>query len=295
MKWSRLADAWGALNGHVRYPPIFGRIGHTNVAILTIIDEEFEAVRETLALGVNIDGTQYFSSNTESVNRWDVVVFKCLDRSNVPASMAVRDVMEDLRPRFILLVGVAGGLCDDGIPRESVQLGDVIIPEYVDYGEFLKVSDNKLSLRHYAFDHPSLHLRKNVANPLTYEFKLREHMLREPPEQYAAGLGYKIHSGSILSFEKIMSGMEHPVQAELLRHFDRALALDMESIGVARGVCEGRTSYWYNPRYAIIRGISDHVGAAGNAETRARWKEYAAYAAAIVAKEFIRRLPVEPQ
>jgi nucleoside phosphorylase len=101
----------------------------------------------------------------------------------------------------------------------------------------------------------------------------------------------RIHIGQIVSTEKVMGGLNNPVQVELLRPFDKALAVDMESIGMARGVCARRTSFWYNPLYAVIRGISDHVGIEGNDETRAQWKAYAAHAAAIVAREFIRRLP----
>jgi nucleoside phosphorylase len=67
----------------------------------------------------------------------------------------------------------------------------------------------------------------------------------------------------------------------------------MESIGMARAVCDGRSSFWYHPRYAIIRGISDLVTAADNNEMRAGWKEFAANAAALVAQEFVRRLPVD--
>ena len=84
------------------------------------------------------------------------------------------------------------------------------------------------------------------------------------------------------------------MQKQLLKPFDKALAVEMESIGLARAVCERRTSVWYNPRYAIIRGISDMVPAENNLDTRDNWKPYAAYAAAMVAKEFIRRLPKEP-
>jgi nucleoside phosphorylase len=102
----------------------------------------------------------------------------------------------------------------------------------------------------------------------------------------------QIHIGQIVSAEKVMGGLNNPVQVELLRPFDKALAVDMESIGMARGVCARRTSFWYNPLYSVIRGISDLVGVEGNDATRTQWKLYAAHAAAIVAREFIRRLPV---
>jgi nucleoside phosphorylase len=73
-----------------------------------------------------------------------------------------------------------------------------------------------------------------------------------------------------------------------LKPFDKALAVDMESYGMARSVCERRNSIWYNPRYAIVRGISDMASAdAANNETREKWKRYAAQAAAMVARVLI--------
>ena len=87
--------------------------------------------------------------------------------------------------------------------------------------------------------------------------------------------------------------MKSHVQQELLKPFDKALAVDMESIGMARAVCDGRSSFWYHPRYAVIRGISDLVSAADNDDMRAGWKDLAAHTAALVAFEFVRRLPID--
>jgi nucleoside phosphorylase len=88
-----------------------------------------------------------------------------------------------------------------------------------------------------------------------------------------------------------MDEFANPIAQTTFDRFDKALAVDMESIGMARGVCARRTSFWYNPLYSVIRGISDLVGVEGNDATRAQWKVYAAHAAAVVAGEFIRRLP----
>lgn len=272
----------------VEYPPIRGRIGHAHVAVITIIEEEFEAVTKVLGTSINVPRTPYFVEAASDNNIWNIAVSQCTDRSNLPAGLEVQGILEDLRPRFILLVGIAGGICENGQPRDSISLGDVVIPEYVNYGEFLKIDGNTIRMRHYPFDHPSLHLRRNVSLPLARTFKLKDAVTEQPP----GDTNYKIHIGQILAVEKIMGGVDNVFQDTLIATFDKALALDMESIGIARGVCEGRTSFWYNPRYAIIRGISDHVGLQGNDGMRSKWKAYAAHAAAIVAREFIRNLPL---
>jgi len=78
-------------------------------------------------------------------------------------------------------------------------------------------------------------------------------------------------------------------------NYGDALAIDMESYGVARAVHEARSDPGYNPRLLVIRGVSDLVHAAPegedgdddtaevNNDERARWKNYAAASAAAFA------------
>jgi nucleoside phosphorylase len=252
------------------YSPPKGRVGHARVVIITVIDEEFAAARDVLDATREIEGTAYFVVEAREDREWDLVLTQALDRSNVPFSGAVADVIDDLRPQILLLVGVAGGLCDAGKGRDGIALGDVLIAETVSYVDFVKITDKGMFLRHYAVDAPSLHLRRNIAMPLKQGFELAKRVTQAPPEP----CGSRILIGEIVSGDKVMGGIDNPVQTELLKPIDKALAVDMESIGMARMVCERRTSFWYNPRYAVIRGISDLVGVPGNNETRGRWKAY---------------------
>ena len=104
-----------------------GRQGHARVAVVTVIDEEFDAVQAALELGSEMEGTPYFSGAPIGEQQWDVVLCQSLDRSNVPFKSAVGDVIEDFRPNFLILVGIAGGLSDEGKVegREGIGLGDV--------------------------------------------------------------------------------------------------------------------------------------------------------------------------
>jgi nucleoside phosphorylase len=271
-----------------------GRNGRTRVGIVTIIEEEFEAVRKVFDLNVNIPGTGYFVTNDPGARQWDVALVQASDRSNVPVSADVTDFMEDLRPQILILLGVAGGLCkEDNTGRDGIRPGDVLFADQVHYVEFLKIEDGNTRVRSYAVDHPSEPLRKNVCTPISKTFRIRDH-LDETIQPPAADAPCKIHVGGIVSAEKVLGDVRSDIQRKLLEPFDKPLAVDMESIGMARAVCHGRGSFWYHPRYVIVRGISDLVAEEENNEQRAQWKTFAAHAAALVAREFVQTLPEDP-
>jgi nucleoside phosphorylase len=287
-RWRRAVSERATARRSFLPPP--GLKGRTRVAVFTIIEEEFAAAQKVFCTMYNIPNTPYFVDSNPNGKEWDLVLLQATDRTNLPLSGDVADTIEDLKPQILILLGVAGGLCNpNGQGRDGIGLGDVLIAEYVSYVEFLKITDEGTFYREYAIDHPSLPLKKNLALPLQKNFNLNESVRMVPPQP----TNLKIHIGSILSGEKVFGGVENAVQSGLLERFDKALAVDMESIGMARKVCERRTSFWYHPRYAIIRGISDLVGPAENNQQRELWKTFAAHAAAIVAQEFVNRLPAD--
>lgn len=267
-----------------------GRIGRARVGLVTIIEEEFTAAQEVFGLHQEVPETGYFMRQGIQ-GEWDVVLLQASDRSNVPVAGDVTKMMEDLRPQVLLLVGIAGGLCDGKVGRDGIKPGDVVLVDQVTYAEFLKLDPEATAkARTYAMDQPSLPLRRNVSIPLSKTFRIRDALTPEhqPP---LADAPCKIHIGSLVSAEKVMADPKSQVQEELLKPYPKALALDMESVGMARAVCDGRSSFWYHPRYAVVRGISDLVAADENNLQRSQWKAFASHAAAIVAHEFVRRLP----
>jgi hypothetical protein len=167
-------DLWQLIAPRTNYPPPRGWRGRTKVAVVTVIDEEFDAVREVLGTRNNVPNSPYFVREAGTRCDWDVVVSRCMDRSNVPSGEEVGHVIEDLRPQVLLLVGIAGGICDNGKPRENIQLGDVLIADSVAYVDFLKIVGSQMFWRHYPIDHPSIHLRRTVAFPIQKEFRLAD-------------------------------------------------------------------------------------------------------------------------
>lgn len=268
-----------------------GRAGRVRIGVITIIEEEFEAAKSVFGLNHNIPGTPYFVDGDPAGGEWDVALMQASDRTNVPAAAAATDFMEDLRPQVMILLGVAGGLCgNDNLGRDGIRPGDVLFADRVDYIEFLKIDNNAARVRSYAIDHPSEPLRTSVCAPISKTFSILDTLDpdHQPPDDEAP---CKIHVGGIVSGEKVLGDVHSPMQKQLLEPFDKPLAVDMESIGIARAVCHGRGSFWYHPRYVIVRGISDLVADGENNEQRAQWKAFAAYAAALVARKFVQTLP----
>jgi nucleoside phosphorylase len=90
----------------------------------------------------------------------------------------------------------------------------------------------------------------------------------------------KVIVGNLIAGEKILGDGENNYQRQILEKFDKAVAVDMESHGLARGAYSARSARHYNLNYLIVRGISDMVDDQGNNETRKRWRAYAAATAA---------------
>src|SRR5262249_60760982 len=66
-----------------------------------------------------------------------VAVLKCIEQGNAEALDAARDVFEELEPRWLLVVGIAGG-----VPSDELTLGDVVVStRIVDYSVEVVLSD----------------------------------------------------------------------------------------------------------------------------------------------------------
>ena len=265
-----------------------GRLGAARIGVVTVVPEEMDEVRSLLGVPDNLVGTSYYVSRYRPADDYEVVVLKLGDRSNISSSEGTRDLIEDFRPWFVLLVGIGGGVAG----RDGAALGDVVIADYVDYYEFRKLVDGRNKLRRIPFDQPSLLLRERVADPIRVQgrWTTRVTVVRPVSRNPNAMTGPKAIVGNIISGEKLLGDPGNKQQKRVLEEFDKALAVDMESYGVARAVFRSRRSVHYNPQYLVLRGISDLVNRRGNDRTRKRWRSYAANTAAAFAAELVEKL-----
>jgi len=210
-----------------------------------------------------------------------------------------QEVLEDFRPEVVALVGIAGGL--EG--RDGVHLGDVVIPSYVHYVEFRKLTGAGDLRRYVAFDQPSKSILECFAHPACRD-AWHTGVTVSRPDGSTGTSPQALYGGSLATGEKIYGDPSHEEQQLLLTSLPDAIAVDMESYGVARAVFESRNNVNYNPRLVVVRGISDLVHrdsvsgssteqpepAVENSEERRQWRPYAAATAAAFTAALIARL-----
>jgi len=283
-----------------------GRHGKTTVGILAVIREEFEAVKLALSADVRHPRSRYFHA-ADGHGRF--VLGMMADRGNVAAGEATRDLFEYWRPDIVMLVGIAGALSSG-----DAGLGDVVIPDYVHYGDFRKITEAGDALRFAAYDQPTVSLRTDTVEGLRYEAGWTDRIAEPRPQRRDGDPGGdvagvpQVEVGGLVAGEKVLGDPDHPEQERVFVSFDNAIAVDMESFGVARAVHHQRVAADYNPRLTIVRGVSDIVErrlggedepeppkggmtpVEFNSEQRTRWKRYAAATAAAFAAAVVEEL-----
>ena len=102
---------------------------HVDIAILTIRDDEFRAVLEVfpdhVGSGVHKGKDREYALRSADAGggvRYTVGILRQPEQGNGEAQEAARDMVEDLEPELMLVVGIAGGL-----PSDDVTLGDVVL------------------------------------------------------------------------------------------------------------------------------------------------------------------------
>jgi nucleoside phosphorylase len=269
-----------------------GRLGTVRVGVITIIEEEFEAAQDRLGLDVHV-GRGYFSRGAPPR---DMVLRRAADRTNVAATMAAKELIELFRPEVLLVLGIAGGIAGRG-----PALGDVVAADYLHYVEFRKLTGRGDLLRYIAFDQPSVPIRASCVEPTRVVANWVNNIgCPRPAEDGERSVAW---IGSIAVAEKVMGDPDHEEQRRLVTTYNDALAIDMESYGVARAIHEAREAVDYDPLLVAIRGISDLVRVTDdedialvpdNNDERRAWKRYASLAAAAFAKEVISEILSRP-
>jgi nucleoside phosphorylase len=261
-----------------------GSVGRARIAILTITTEEFDIVSDVFAVKKNLPATPYFVADLNAeVHR--VAVRRSSAQTNLISAEAAGELIEDLRPDFILLIGTAGGYGG----REELELGDVVVAEYVEYSGYWKYKEAHVVQRKFAHDHPSLFLLDRFVEALrTDESLWRPRVAVKRPREGKP----KLRRGEIVAGDRLYGDPENPEQRRILEFFDKALAFEMEAVGLARTVYKARRTVYYNPQFMVIRGISDLVNqdADGNQNARKEWTPYAVSAACAVASVLVEGL-----
>jgi nucleoside phosphorylase len=237
------------------------------VVILTPMTLEYKAVREQLRDRRQIWHEGGTSAEVGTVTGVSCPVAVVLTGEGDQAGIVAGRVAAWLRPRMLLLVGVAGGL------NEDIELGDVVVGTWV-YGYHSgKETSEGLAARPRVW--PTDHWLVQAAQ------------LAEIKDAWTApGEAHpSVHFKPIASGEVLLSSRAGPLMRQLRQNYNDAAAIEMESAGVASAAqLNGSLPT------LTIRGISDAADERKQASDGAGWQPRAAANAAAFALAVLREL-----
>ena len=239
------------------------------VVVLTALNLEYEAVRRRLVdpeLQVHERGTRF---EVGALRGTDCQVALALTgKGNQPAAVLAERAFQEFDPAAVLFVGVAGALWD-------TPLGDVVVATHVYAYQGGTSEDDgfKARPRVWEAEHGISQLAAHVAR-LDNWAENSGPSDRSPSVRFGA-----IAAGEVVHNSRISN------EAELVRrHYNDALAIEMESAGVAQA------GHLNGSPVAIVRGISDKADGTKTSEADGTWQPRAADNAAAFAIRLAREL-----
>lgn len=286
--------------------------GKIDFGIITIKREEFEAVLQRFPAEIELSGSMNYNlCHVESFNlhKYNCVVVRSPRQGTNEALKTANSLIQDLEPRWILIVGIAGGE-----PTNDFSLGDVVLSNHIydldvtaqlpggniEYDinggpvhNAVSVVISNLQERHVLgwntnssiiVERPLININElifddgididwenKIISSLKYHFSSSG---RVQPKYWDAGIA----SSNAL--------IRNPDLIRSWKRFARRIqAVEMESSGVYTAVRTRTTTY---PMLAI-RGISDIIGF----KRHPSWTDYACHTAASFAYSFIMSGPIE--
>ncbi|WP_342375884.1 hypothetical protein NVS55_32035 [Myxococcus stipitatus] len=264
-----------------------------DIAFITVIQEEYEAVRRLLK------NPQRDPGNAEQPNQYawvrgeiertdsgsyEVVLAMAGSPGTVSGSLATSRTVARWNPRYVLLVGIAGGM-----EREGLSLGDVVFSSVIRAYEYGKLHEGHFEPRpdfQYRVDGPLHRAALSLKNT-----PWQKDLGRRPSRTASQS---KALAGPIASGDKIVDDVSSTFFSSVAKSFPKLLAVEMEGSGAAAAIDEAKEE-GRSVGFLMIRGISDMPQAfasrdkrratkpkreTGGTKTRDNWKKYAANAAA---------------
>ena len=205
---------------------------------------------------------------------YELIVLQPLKMGRVQAANAVGDGIRKWRPRYVLLVGIAGGM-----PENDRELGDILIAEQVVDYEVQKIRRGGNEPRYDVYQSdPRLLMFAKTFSATSWSDRVAE--LRP-----AAGTP-SIHFGPILSGDKILA--DDCILGRYKREWPKLVGVEMEAGGVASASAQNSPP----TGFFMVRAISDFADEHKNSDEVALWRPYACEVAAGFAIDLLRAVPL---
>jgi nucleoside phosphorylase len=243
------------------------------IVILTALQREYKAVRRHLTdLGRHCHpaGT-LFEVGVLAGHPDRRVALAVVGEGNAPAATITERAINEFQPSAVLFVGIAGGL------REWLELGDVVVATRV-YGYHGGHSDDKaFRARPRAWD---------IAHELD---QVARHVDRADTWRSAISSTPAVHFSPVAAGEVLLDSTKSSIARHLRDHYNDAIAIEMESAGVALA-----SHLNLSTPTVTIRGISDHASGAKEFTDRSGAPDLAATTAAAFAAAVVAELDSPP-
>lgn len=292
-----------------------GETGRRDVdlAILTVLPEEYEAVVKVLSSHRPFPGTleqpNQFGWELGEVDApgrgrpYRVVVALIGSAGNVSSTTATQQTLSVWQPRYVLLVGIAGGF-----PVDDLAQGDVLVSNVVWDYEYGRLTEAGFTPRqNYVFQVDRSLL--TAAQTMSMVDREWSKLLGRPGEGRPEP---KVRFGPFASGNKVIDTLSDPFVSAIRKQWPKLMGVEMEAAGAAQAV-QTIAEKAGPVGFLMIRGISDlppprdpepaqsrpaDPSAQAQAQTRSRdeWKVRAARCAAAFAGQLVRtRWPVPPR
>ncbi len=277
-----------------------GREPAIDIAIITVLEPEYEATTSRVENLSPVEGAEaqryrWKRGEIES-NRYDrayqVIVGMTGKKGEVAGALATRAAIARWNPRYVLLVGIAGGV------GGSAWVGDVVLPDPIWSYEIGHLTDNFTPDLGSQYPPDPALLRAALAVQSHWVHGIRA----APPGETPAS---RVVSGPIASGNKVIESKGSVLYSDLVRAEPEFIAVEMEGAGAAAAIVDA-TDEGYDVGFMMVRGISDVIRATPEGEVvegetyvdpeRETWRDYAADVAAAFSDALIRdHWPVPPR
>lgn len=255
--------------------------------IMTALEEERDTVLEKLPgyhkhTPSTIDIRVYYSANLPttypdgSTDTYRIVVMPLLGMGRVQAATATGDAIRRWQPRYVILVGIAGG-----IAAKNVCLGDILISDQIVDYELQKLNPRGPQVRwevHRA-DPRLVGAARNLNNS-DWQTSI---MVKRPGDGVP-----KRHIGPIASGDKVIAFSK--ILAKYRDKWPALIGVEMEAAGVAMASFQAANS----PGFFMVRGVSDFADEAKGSAHVEQWRQYACDVAASYVIALLQSGPIPP-
>jgi nucleoside phosphorylase len=248
-------------------------VEQVDFVIITALEEERDAMLAKLPgyrrlNPTNDDIRTYYKASVEAnfaegePVTYSIMLTSLLGMGRVQATMATSDAIRRWRPRYILLVGIAGG-----VEAKGVRLGDVLVSEQIVDYELQKLTADGAQVR-WQVHRADSRMLNAVLNFTALEWLKYVSTGRPDPNKPKRHIGPIASGDKVIAFDQVLNGYRDKWPA--------LLGVEMEAAGAATAVFQAPQP----PGFFMIRGVSDFADQDKGKADVERWREYACDVAA---------------